>query len=67
MAVDDLTLEALKNKLHLLEQRLSAVQSELALKQTAFQKVEGEVLKLKKDGAPETEYVLMITYNLKLN
>lgn len=55
VAVDDLTLEALKNKLRLLEQRLSAVQNELALKQAAFQKVEVEVLKMKKDGAPEIE------------
>lgn len=69
VAVDDLTLEALKNKLHLLEQRLRAVQSELALKQTAFQKVEAEVLKLKKDASPESEYVLRIKlhFRTKLN
>lgn len=55
VAVDDLTLEALKNKLRLLEQRLGAVQSELALKQAAFHKIEAELIKLKKDSAPETE------------
>ena len=55
VAVDDLTLEALKNKLRLLEQRLSAVQSELTLKQVAFQKVEADLIKLKKDNAPESE------------
>ena len=55
VSVDDLTLEALKQKLRLLEQRLSAVQSELSLKHAAFQKLEAELIKLKKDSASETE------------
>jgi tyrosine-protein kinase Fer len=48
VAVDDLTLEALKQKLRLLEQRLSSVQSELAIKITALQKIEAEFAILKK-------------------
>jgi tyrosine-protein kinase Fer len=48
VAVDDLTLEALKQKLRLLEQRLSSVQSELALKVAALQKIEAEFAVLKK-------------------
>lgn len=55
VAVDDLTLEALKQKLRLLEQRLSAVQSELSLKHAAFQKLEGDLIKAKKDNVSETE------------
>ena len=55
VAVDDLTLEALKQKLRLLEQRLSAVQSELSLKQTAFQKLEVELITLKKNDSSEKE------------
>lgn len=55
VAVDDLTLEALKQKLRMLEQRLSAVQSELALKQTALQKAEADFINLKKENATESE------------
>ena len=56
MTVDDLTLEALKQKLRLLEQRLGAVQNELALKMTAFQKLETELSSVKKeDAASEVE------------
>lgn len=55
VTVDDLTLEALKQKLRSLEQRLSGVQSELAVKQTQFQKMEAEVNNLKKEGSSEME------------
>jgi len=56
VTVDDLTLEALKQKLRLLEQRLGAVQNELALKMTAFQKLETELSSVKKeDAASEVE------------
>jgi hypothetical protein len=55
VAVDDLTLEALKQKLRLLEQRLSSVQSELALKITALQKMEAEFVTLKKADSPGKE------------
>lgn len=59
VTVDDLTLEALKQKLRLLEQRLGAVQNELALKTTAFQKFETELSNAKKgDTTSETESVV---------
>lgn len=50
VTVDDLTLEALKQKLRSLEQRLSAAQSELSLKQTLLQKIEAEIATSKKDN-----------------
>lgn len=50
VTVDDLTLEALKQKLRILEQRLSTVQTELALKQTLYQKLETELNNSKKEG-----------------
>lgn len=55
VTVDDLTLEALKQKLRSLEQRLSAAQSELALKQTLFQKIEAEITSSKKEGSSDKE------------
>ncbi len=55
VAVDDLTLETLKQKLRLLEHRLSTVQSDLALKQTLLQKMETELITLKKDDSSEKE------------
>ena len=61
VTVDDLTLEALKQKLRLLEQRLGAVQNELALKQTSFAKIETELSNVKKDKASEIEWVFLIT------
>lgn len=55
VAVDDLTLEALKQKLRMLEQRLSAVQNELALKQTSLQKAEADFTNVKKENVTESE------------
>ena len=55
VAVDDLTLETLKQKLRMLEQRLGAVQNELTLKQDSFKKHEAELISLKKEGASDTE------------
>ena len=59
VAVDDLTLEALKQKLRLLEQRLSTVQSDLALKQTMLQKIEAELITSKNDESSENKQVLI--------
>lgn len=57
VAVDDLTLDALKQKLRMLEQRLGAVQNELALKTQLLNQHETDLQACRAENATEIELV----------